>query len=141
MSTRTKEEIERELDRTRTCINNHQSYIDAHNANIARLEAELSALPVEPVVLVARDRLTSICVHAEGDDGHLVAVYKSDCARHNIDPALLAREVAASQVAHALIELVFFEDGSPRGLSKDEYKRFLQLAARYFAALAGEVKP
>lgn len=142
MSTRTKEEITESIQALKREVRHCENRRAEMCQQLATLEAELAALPVEPEVLVVlgTEKDFALFIHVKGaeeNDDHIAVLFTKDCALHGLDPALLARQFAASQVAHALIDLTYCEDGTFKGVIGNSK----QLAARYFAALEGEVKP
>ena len=73
-----------------------------------------------------------------GDTNYIATIWKDDCARHGIDPAELAREMAAARLARWIIQTHFAAIGYPSVLVTPHQERDLaSQVRRYFAAVGG----
>ena len=96
MSTRTKEEIVEAIEAAKREVKHYENRRESMCAHLAMLEAELAALPKEPVKLVVRssDRFNTR-IYAGHDEAWTVSVDNIVCRHHGIDPAHFAAYIAA----------------------------------------------
>ena len=143
---RTKEEIEKEIQDGLLSLGTHRSMVVEYEQAIAALEAELAALPAQPVELVVNigttdDFYWSIFAKDEHDDegAFLVSIFLEDCKRHGIDPAHFTRFITTYPIVTELMDKTFDEHGNWKAIpgSTVTHSERADLARRYHAAMKG----
>ena len=146
MSTRTKEEIVEAIEAAKREVKHYENRRESMCANLAMLEAELAALPAQPVELVVNigttdDFYWSIFAKDEHDDegAFLVSIFLEDCKRHGIDPAHFTRFITTYPIVTELMDKTFDEHGNWKAIlgSTVTHSERADLARRYHAAMKG----
>lgn len=140
---RTRKEIEDSISEAKREVRHYENRRADMCSRLQELEAELAALDKadKPVVFEVRDQCDGyIDIHVDVEDEWIACVSK-ECREYNLDPAHVARVMAASPAGHALIDAVFNGGGtvSWSGASTNHIARIAELKDRYFAAVGGGV--
>lgn len=142
MSTRTKEEIVEAIEAAKREVKHYENRRESMCAHLAMLEAELAALPAQPVEFVIRPaaptrKVPSTALSIKGYD--VVDIWEENCRRHNIDPAHFTRFITTYPIVTELMDKTFDEHGNWKAIlgSTVTHSERADLARRYHAAMKG----
>lgn len=136
---RTKEEIVESIEAVKREVKHYENRRESMCAQLATLEAELAALPKEPVKLVVRgsDRFNTR-IYAGHDEAWTVSVDDIVCRHHGIDPAHLVRFITTYPIVPRLLDAMFDDKGHTRYVAREkDTQEIRDLARRYHDAMKG----